>query len=228
MRRRNVLGVLGGAVAWPLAARSQQSAKPTIGLLESRTPEAMGGRLVGFRSGLKEAGFIDGENVSIVYRWAEEKYDRLPALAAELVRQRVDVIVTTGGPPAAFAAKAATKKIPIVFLTGGDPVKAGLVNSMARPNENLTGVNLFNIELEAKRLGFLHELVSRIARVAVFTNSSDAGNAEITSRDLQAAASSMGLRLQFFNVNTPNEIDAIFSSLANDKPDAVFFAAPHS
>src|SRR6185436_8464346 len=115
--------------------------------------------------------------------------------------------------------------IPIVFLTGGDPVKAGLVNSMARPNENLTGVNLFNIELEAKRLGFLHELVSRIARVAVFTNSSDAGNAEITSRDLQAAASSMGLRLQFFNVNTPNEIDAIFSSLANDKPDAVFFGS---
>jgi putative ABC transport system substrate-binding protein len=209
--------------AWPLVTRAQQPAAPVIGLLDSRSPEAMGNRLIGFRRGLKETGFVEGDNVSILYRWAENQYDRLPALAADLVRQGISVLATTGGPPAAFAAKAATNTIPIVFLVGQDPVRLDLVTSLARPTENLTGVNLFNAELEPKRLEFLRELVPRAARIAVLISPLEPTNAEITSRELRTAAPAMGLQLQFFNVNTPEEIDAVFASLAREKPDAVFF-----
>jgi putative ABC transport system substrate-binding protein len=196
---------------------------PVIGLLDSRSPEVMGSRLIGFRRGLKEVGFVEGENVSIVYRWAENQHDRLPALATDLVRQGVSVLATTGGPPAAFAAKAATTTVPIVFLVGEDPARLGLVASLSRPIGNLTGVNLFNSELEPKRLEFLRELVPRAARIAVLVNPSDGTNAETTLRDLQAAAAAMGLQIQFYNAQTPNEIDSVFPNLAREKPDAIFF-----
>ena len=225
MRRRDFVGgFAGAAMAWPLTVRAQQ-AMPVIGFLDSRTPEAMGNRLVGFRQGLKEAGFVEGENVSVLYRWAENQHDRLPALATELVHRGVSVIAATGGPPAAFAAKAATATIPTVFLVGNDPAALGLVTNLARPNGNLTGINLFNTELEAKRLAFLRELVPRATRVAALVNPSDATNAEITLRDLRTAAPALGLQIQFFSTSSPSEIDAAFANLASEKPDAVFFAS---
>ena len=225
MRRREFLGVLGGAtVAWPIAARAQQ-AMPTIGLLDSRSPDAMASRLRGFRQGLKDAGFVEEENVTIAYRWAENRIERLPELAADLVRRQVAVIVASGGIPAASAAKAATTTIPIVILVGADPVRLGLVTSLARPTGNLTGINLFNSELEAKRLELLHELVPRAARIAVLVNPSERPNTEATLQDLQAAASAMKLKVQFFNADTPNEIDTAFANLMREKPDALFYGS---
>src|SRR5262249_57031540 len=200
IRRRQFITLLGGAVAaWPLAARAQQAAMPVIGFLDPRSPEALADRLRGFRQGVKETGSGEGENVAIVSRFAENQDARLPELAAALVRRQVAVIAA-GGPSATFAAKAATTTIPTVFLVGDDPVRLGLVTSLSRPGGNMTGFNLFNSELAAKRLELLRELVPRAARVAMLSNPADA-NTETQLMEVGAAARAMGLKIQVFNAN---------------------------
>src|SRR5215470_12205918 len=222
MRRREFITVLGGAAAWPLAASAQPSAMPLIGFLDIRSPDTLiEDRLRAFRQGLKDTGYVERENVAIEYRWAENQVDRLPELAAELVRRQVAVFVTSGGPIAVFAAKAATTTIPIVFLINDDPVKLGLVASLARPGGNLTGVNIFTLELVAKRLELLRELVPAAARMAMLVS---AGSAETTVRDAEPAARALGLQIQFFNVSTIREIDAAFATFARERPDALFVA----
>jgi ABC-type uncharacterized transport system substrate-binding protein len=222
MKRRELVTLIGGAaVAWPLAARAQQPAMPVIGLLDTRSADALATRLRAFRQGLKDAGFVEGENVTIQYRWAEGRYDRLPELAAELVRLQSAVIVAGGGLATATAAKAATTTIPIVFAVPEDPVRVGLVGSLARPGGNLTGVNFFTTELAAKRMELLRELVPAAARVAVLVNPGNP-NAEPTLRDVGAAASAMGLQVRVFNASTSREIDAAFAALVRERPDALF------
>jgi ABC-type uncharacterized transport system substrate-binding protein len=223
MRRRRFLGVLGGAAAWPLAARAQQPALPVVGFLDPRSLHyTLADQQRAFRQGLKDAGYVEGENVVIEYRWAEGQIDRLPALAAELVRRRVAVITTGGGPAAALAAKAATTTIPIVFVVGEDPVKLGLVASLARPGGNLTGINLVIGELTAKRLGLLRELVPGAARVAVLVNPANTANAETTLRDVEPAARAMGLQIQILKASTSREIEAAFATFVGERPDALF------
>ena len=202
MRRRAFITLLGGAAAWPLAARGQQSAVPVIGFLNITSPDGYAERLRGFRQGLKDTGHVEGENVAIEYRWAEDQPDRLPSLATELVRRQVAVIATLGTTNSALAAKAATTTIPIVFAVGEDPVRLGLVVSLARPAGNLTGINFFNSELTAKRLELLHELVPTATRVAVLINPTEAANAETTVRDVQSAAHAIGLQIQVHNAST--------------------------
>jgi putative ABC transport system substrate-binding protein len=192
-----------------------------IGLLDTRSADALATRLRAFRQGLKDAGFVEGENVTIQYRWAEGRYDRLPELAAELVRLQSAVIVAGGGLATATAAKAATTTIPIVFAVPEDPVRVGLVGSLARPGGNLTGVNFFTTELAAKRMELLRELVPAAARVAVLVNPGNP-NAEPTLRDVGAAASAMGLQVRVFNASTSREIDAAFAALVRERPDALF------
>jgi ABC-type uncharacterized transport system substrate-binding protein len=222
VKRREFITLLGGAAAWPLAARAQQPAMPVIGFLDPRSADAMTERLRGFRRGLKDTGYVEGENVSIEYRWAENQMDRLPALAAELVRRQVAVIVSSGSVAAASAAKAATVMIPIVFLVPEDPVKLGLVASLARPGGNLTGINFFLGELTAKRLELLRELVPGAAHVAVLVNPANAANTETTLRDVEPAARTMGLQIQVLNASTSREIDAAFATIARERPDALF------
>jgi putative ABC transport system substrate-binding protein len=222
MKRRKFISLLGGAaVAWPFAARAQQPAMPVIGFLNSQSPDGFMEPLRGFRQGLKEAGYIEGENVAIEYRWAENQTDRLPALAAELVRRQVAVITTMGSSPA-LAAKSATTAIPIVFNVGDDPVRVGLVASLARPGGNLTGINFFASELAAKRLELLRDLVPAATRVAVLVNPAEARITEATLRDVKAAARGMGLQIQVLNVSTSREINAAFATLAQERPDALF------
>jgi putative ABC transport system substrate-binding protein len=223
MRRREFIRLLGGTVAaWPLAARAQQQAMPVIGFLSGLSSDGMTERLRAFRQGLKETGFVDGENVATEYRWAEGQFDRLPALAAELVRRQVAVIHATGGASSALAAKAATATIPIVFLVAEDPTRLGLVASLARPGGNATGINIFTVELVAKRLELLHELVPTANRVAVLVNPADATNRETTARDVAAAARAMGMQIQILNASTSREIDAAFATFVRERTDALF------
>jgi len=224
LKRRDFITLLGGAAAasaWPLAVRAQQQqrAMPVIGFLHSQSPETNEDRMRAFRQGLKEAGYAEGENVAIEYRWADNQIDRLPALAAELVRRRVAVIVTNA--TAAFPAKAATTTIPIVFIVAEDPVGLGLVRSLARPGGNLTGINFFAAELVAKRLELLRELVPAAARIAVLVNPTGSAT-ETTLRDVEPAGRAMGLQIQVVRASTSREIDAAFASFVRERPDALF------
>ena len=222
MKRREFITLLGGAAAWPLAAWAQQPAMPVIGFLDSRSLDALTDRLRGFRQGLKDTGYVEGENVAIEYRWAENQFDRLPVLAAELVRRQVAVVVTSGGANAASAAKAATTTIPIVFTVVEDPVRLGLVASLARPGGNLTGINFLSGELTAKRLELLRALVPTATRFAVLVNPANARNTETTLRDVEPAARAMGLQIQVLNASTSREIDTAFATIVRERPDALF------
>jgi ABC-type uncharacterized transport system substrate-binding protein len=220
MRRRDFITLIGGAAAaWPLAASAQQPAMPVIGFLAAvQQNEEL---LRGFRQGLKEVGFVEGENVSVLYRSAENQIDRLSALGDDLARHRVAVIAASGN-PATFAAKAATTTIPIVFSVAEDPVRLGLVASLARPGGNLTGINFLTSELVAKRLEILRELVPAAARVAVLVDPANTTSAEATLRDLEPAARAMGLQIQVFNVSNSREINAAFATFVRERPDALF------
>ena len=220
-KRREFITLIGGAAVWPLAARAQQAAMPVIGLLDPRSPDALTDRLRGFRQGLRETGFAEGENIAIEYRWANNQLDRLPALVTDLVRRQVAVIASPGGPDATLAAKAATATLPIVFLVGEDPVGLGLVTSLAQPGGNITGVNLFTGELTAKRLELLRMLVPGAARVAVLVNPASATLTERTLRDLEPAARAMGLHVRILNASTSQEISATFATFERERPDAV-------
>ena len=226
MRRREFLGALGGAaVALPFAARAQQSAMPVIGFVHPQSPDASAGALPGLRAGLKESGYSEGENVVIEYRWAENQFDRLPMLMSELARRPVSVIVAVGGSSSALAAKAATTTIPIVFNIGEDPVRLGLVSSLSRPGGNLTGVNFFVVELVAKRLEILRDLIPTATRVALLVNPANVVTTETLVRDTQAGARSMGLQIRVLNAGSGKEIDAAFATLAHERPDALLVAS---
>jgi ABC-type uncharacterized transport system substrate-binding protein len=221
--RREFITLLGGAaVAWPPVARAQQPAMPVVGFLHSASAGPNVLNVAAFQHGLNEAGFVDGQNVRIEYRWAENQYDRLPELAVELVRRQVVVIAAAGSTASTFAAKAATSAIPIVFGLGEDPVNLGLVASLGRPGGNATGITFFTTEVVAKRLGILRELVPRAARVAVLVNPTDASRTESTVRDLEMAARGSGLQISVFNAGTIDEIDAAFATIAHERADAVF------
>jgi putative ABC transport system substrate-binding protein len=225
VKRREFISLLGGAAAaGPVAARAQQAAMPVIGFLDSTSPDTYADRLRGFRQGLKDTGYVEGETVAIEYRWAENQIDRLPELAAELVRRQIAVIVA-GAPPSTFAAKAATTTIPIVFGVGVEPVQAGLVASLARPSSNLTGINFFSTELAGKRLELLRELVPAAIRVAVLVNPANAAIAESTLRDVEAAARAMGLQIHVLNANSSREIDAAYTTFVRERPDALFVSS---
>jgi putative tryptophan/tyrosine transport system substrate-binding protein len=220
--RREFITLLGGAAAsWPLAARAQQAAMPVIGFLDPRSPETIADRVRGFRQGLKDTGFVEGENVAIEYRWAEGQFERLPELAAELVRRQVGVIAATNT-ASALAATAATTTIPIVFAVPEDPVGLGLVANIARPGGNATGINFFSQEVVTKRLELLRELVPAANRVAVLVNPGAAATTETTVREVAGAARALGIQIQVFNANTSREINAAFASFVRERPDALF------
>jgi putative tryptophan/tyrosine transport system substrate-binding protein len=222
MKRREFITLLGGAAAaWPLAARAQQPAMPVIGFLSGVSPGPFAQRLAAFRHGLNETGTIEGRNVAIEYRWAEGQYDRLPALATDLVGRRVVVIVAYTN-QAALAAKAATTTIPIVFLVGQDPVELGLVASLARPGENITGVSWFGADLEAKQPSLLHELVPNAAVIALLV---DLNAAASRASQVQAAARALGLQLVVLNARIPSDIDMAFASLVRERAGALVVGA---
>jgi putative ABC transport system substrate-binding protein len=224
MRRREFITLLGGtAVAWPLAARAQQPAMPVIGFLISASPDTYAPMVAAFRQGLKETGYIEGQNVAIEYRWAEGQFDRLPAMAADLVRRNATVIAALG-PPAALAAKAATSTIPIVFVTGSDPVQAGLVASLNRPGGNVTGVYLLLIGLEGKRLGLLRDLVPHVKLTGLLINPRSP-DSEAQSRALQAAARGVGQQILVVEAGSDGEFDAAFAALAQRQAGALVVAA---
>jgi ABC-type uncharacterized transport system substrate-binding protein len=226
MRRREFITLLGGATVWPRVAHAQQPAMPVIGFLGATSPDAANADYLRvFRQALKESGYVEGENVAIEYRWAETQLDRLPALAAELVSRRVAVIVTVEGPPSAFAAKAATTTIPIVFIVSDDPVRLGLVASLARPGGNLTGINFVSSELVAKRLELLRALVPGATRMAVLVNPANTANTETALRDVEPAARAVGFKVQVLNADTSHEIDAAFATIVRERPDALFSAS---
>ena len=222
MRRREFITLVAGAATWPVAAHAQQPAMPAIGFLDQRTPDALTERLRGFRQGLKEIGYVEGDNATIVYRWAEHQLDRLPALAAELAARPVAVIVASGGTPVALRAKAAVTTIPIVFISAEDPVKLGLVASLARPGGNLTGINFLSAELVTKRLELMRVLVPAATRLAVLVNPANVSSTASTLRELEPAARTMGQQIQVLNASTSGEIDAAFATIVNARLDALF------
>jgi len=221
MRRRELISLIGGAAAaWPLAARAQQPAKPVIGYLSALSEAQAALQLVAFRRGLNEGGFVEDQNIAIEFQWADGQYDRLPAMAADLVRRPATLILAQT-PPAALAAKAATRTIPILFVVGFDPVAAGLVTSLARPGDNITGFSLQQTDIAGKRLGLLRDLAPKSYVIAMLVNPISP-NAAPEIEDAQAAAKTGGLQLKMFNASTPNELDAAFVAIANERPDALF------
>jgi putative tryptophan/tyrosine transport system substrate-binding protein len=223
MMRREFMTLLGGAAAaWPLAVRAQQSAMPVVGFANAGSSDPP--LAAAFRKGLNEAGYVEGQNVTVEYHWLEGQFDRLPALMADLVRRRVAVIATPAGNYAAQAAKAATTTTPIVFGVAEDPVKLGLVASLARPGGNLTGINFLGVELNAKRLALLHELVPKAVRIAMLVNPANVPVTETTLRDIPDAARAMGLQIQILNASTRSEIEAAFATLVRDRAEALYVA----
>ena len=222
--RREFITLLGGAAAWPLTARGQQPAMPVIGFVHLGSPAVSVPRVVAFRKGLSETGHVEGQNVTVEYHWLDGRFDRLPSLMADLVRRGVAVIATPGQTAAAQTAKAATTTIPIVLGVGEDPVKLGLVASLARPGGNVTGINFFVQEVLAKRLGLLHELVPKAVRMTVLVNPANAPVAEVMLRDMPEAARALGLQIRVLNASTSREIEAAFATLEHERADALFIA----
>ena len=222
-RRRTFIALAGGAALWPLVARAQQQ-KPVIGFLNSGSADAYADRITAFRQGLRQLGYVEGENVVVEYRWGLGEYERLPAFAAELAQQRVSVLIATGGEPAALAAKSATSTIPIVFAIGGDPIKLGLVASYNQPGGNATGANILAAEMDAKRLGLAHELMPNAARVAALLNPNfPAFPTQL--EELQRAAATIGLQIEVLRANTDGEIEGAFDSASRKRAGALVLGA---
>jgi putative ABC transport system substrate-binding protein len=222
IRRRDFITLLGGtAAAWPIAARAQQPGLPVVAFVSGRSPDDSTRYGAAFRKGLNGAGIIEGQHAAIEYHWLDGHYDQLPALTADLIRRRVAVVATFGG-PASTAAKAATATIPIVFAVADDPTNLGLVANLARPSGNATGINFFSVEIVGKRLGLLHELVPKATRIAVLVNPANTTNTESTLRDLSVAARALGMQTQVLKATSVAEIDAAFESLASERADALF------
>jgi putative ABC transport system substrate-binding protein len=224
MRRREFIALLGGTAAiWPLASGAQQSPMPVVGFLGTTTPDDFADRVAAFREGLKEVGYVEGQNVVIEYRWPEGHYDRLPALASDLVRRQVAVIAAVGGEPSALAAKAATTTIPIVFSIGGDPIRVGLVTNLNRPGGNITGVNFFQSDIGAKRLGLMHELLPKATVIGFLVNPTFT-DAEAEIRDANEAAVRLGMQTHIVEARTVEEFDIAFATLAQQKVEAILLA----
>jgi putative ABC transport system substrate-binding protein len=224
MRRREFISLFGGAAAaWPLAARAQQPALPVVGFIRDGSADTAARYMAGFRKGLNETGYVEGQNVTVEYHWLEGRYDSLPALLADLVRRQVAVLATPGQLPT-IAAKAATAKIPIVFGVGEDPVKLGLIASLARPGGNATGINFFTQEAAAKRLRLLHDMIPKAVRIAVLVNPANAAVETTLLQEVQEAAPALGLQIQILKARTICEIDAAFATLARERADALFVA----
>ena len=224
MRRREFISLIGGAAAWPLTARAQQPARPVIGYLGAESPAAFASRVRAFRQGLGEAGFVEGQNVAIEFRWAEGQHNKLPSLAADLAARQVSVIVAPGGAPAALAAKSATTTIPIVFEMGADPIAIGLVGSLSHPGGNITGISSLSVEVTPKRLEFLHELMPMATLVAVLINPTSP-TAESQLKGLQAMADTRGLKMLVLRAGKPQDFDAVFAELIQERAAGLVFAS---